>query len=102
MPAATVLIVEDDLDLQDFLRDVLGDQGYSVTMAANGLEALAALSRGPRPNVILLDLMMPLMDGWQFLAEVRAHGPYPDVPVVVETASKEPVVGGQRGGEKAV
>ena len=67
---AGILVVDDDQDIRDSLREVLEDEGYQVACVANGREALDYLkTASPRPCVILLDLMMPVMDGWQFLAE---------------------------------
>ena len=60
-----VLVVEDDQDLRDMLADVLTDEGFDVRTAAHGELALAMLEQW-RPHVILLDLNMPVMDGWTF------------------------------------
>src|SRR5579862_4602951 len=64
-----ILIVDDDPDIRDSLKEVLEDEGYEVNGVANGREALDYLRKSPRPCVILLDLMMPVMDGWQFRRE---------------------------------
>src|SRR4051794_23035693 len=62
----TVLVVNDDQDLREAIHDALDDHGYPVHLASNGEDALAALELLPEPpGVILLDLMMPVMDGWQ-------------------------------------
>src|SRR2546428_350964 len=66
-----VLVVDDDLAVRESMRSVLEGEGYAVTAAENGLEALQHLRNGLRPEVILLDLLMPVMDGWQFLRELR-------------------------------
>jgi CheY-like chemotaxis protein len=68
-----VLIVDDDPDILQTLGLCLSTEGYRVLMAANGEEALEVL-KNERPHVILLDLMMPVMDGWQFVAEMDARG----------------------------
>ena len=68
-----VLVVDDDPDILQTLALCLSTEGYRVEMAANGKEALEMLS-GERPAVILLDLMMPVMDGWQFVAEMDRRG----------------------------
>ena len=68
-----VLIVDDDPDILQTLGLCLSTEGYRVLMAANGEEALEVL-KSERPHVILLDLMMPVMDGWQFVAEMDARG----------------------------
>ena len=86
MSGAQVLLVDDDADIRRALGEILEDQGYSVTAAANGQEALDVLQRGSRPAVILLDLMMPVMDGYQFLAHHTADPRFAAIPVVVITA----------------
>ena len=64
---------------------VLEDEGYTVETAANGAEALEKLRHLPAPSVVLLDLMMPVMNGWRFLQLVNSGRP-PDFPVVVVSA----------------
>ncbi len=68
----TVLIVDDDPDIRSLLRAALAGEGYGVRVAANGVEALADLDH-ERPDLILLDLMMPVMDGVQFYERFRAR-----------------------------
>jgi CheY-like chemotaxis protein len=65
----SVLIVDDDLDILGALADLLESEGYHVTTVTDGQAALSYLRRGLRPCVILLDLMMPGMNGWDFRAE---------------------------------
>ena len=81
-----VLVVDDDYAVLDAIKDVLEDEGYEVCLAANGLEALKELRRGGPPCVILLDLMMPVMNGWQFLEQRRVHRELDAIPVVVMSA----------------
>jgi two-component system response regulator MprA len=83
-----VLVVDDDPSIQGFLAEALADEGYGVRTAANGREALAVLEDW-RPDVILLDLMMPEMDGWLFRAEQRAIPAVADVPVIVLSATRD-------------
>jgi CheY-like chemotaxis protein len=84
----TVLVVEDDRDLRELVSVILTGAGYHVVLAANGLEALARI-REQRPALILLDMRMPIMDGWAFCAELRTEeGPQP--PIVVVTAAANP------------
>ena len=83
----SILIVEDDADLREALSDVLRDAGYAVAMAADGREALDRLRRESRPSVILLDLTMPVMNGWQFRDEQRRDPDLSKIPVVVLSAS---------------
>ncbi|MEO8075298.1 MAG: response regulator [Acidobacteriota bacterium] len=67
--SATIFIVEDDLDTREMLEHFLRMEGFQVETAANGKVALERLNGGTRASVILLDLMMPVMDGWQFRHE---------------------------------
>ena len=69
----TVMVIEDDLECLEAMTDVLQYAGYQVATAANGLEALRYLEVNPPPALILLDLMLPVMDGWQFIKELRAR-----------------------------
>jgi CheY-like chemotaxis protein len=81
----TVLVVEDDTGLQETLEDLLAFEGYSVTVAKDGLDALAKLG-DPPPAVILLDVMMPRMDGYAFAEELRRRGLHPGIPILILTA----------------
>jgi two-component system, chemotaxis family, chemotaxis protein CheY len=83
----SILVVEDDIDVREALVDVLQARGYQVFSAPNGMEALDRIHReGLRPAVIILDLMMPMMSGGEFL-EHLANDPWRSgVPVVVVTA----------------
>ncbi len=69
-----VMVVDDDPDILQTLALCLSTEGYRVLMASNGKEALDLLAKEERPNAILLDLMMPVMDGWQFVAEIEKRG----------------------------
>jgi CheY-like chemotaxis protein len=93
-PCGGILVVDDDPDIRDSLREVLEDEGYDVTSVGNGREALDYLKQAsPRPCVILLDLMMPVMDGWQFRKEQKQDPEIADIPLVVITATgKRPVL----------
>lgn len=82
----TILIVEDDPDIRDALRDVLELDGYEVVEASNGKEGLERLGSIVRPCVILLDLMMPVMSGGEFLAVLRDTDVLATIPVVVVSA----------------
>lgn len=81
-----VLVVDDDRDLRETLADVLGDQGYKVRVASDGLEALDLLRKGEKPAVILLDWMMPRCDGAQFREQQTNDPSLADIPVVLLTA----------------
>jgi CheY-like chemotaxis protein len=81
-----VLIVEDDADLRDMMAQLLSLEGYRAEAVPNGREALHYLERGDRPDVILLDLMMPVMDGWEFRRRQVQDPAIANVPVVVLSA----------------
>lgn len=69
-----VLVIEDDEGIRESLKDVLEIEGYAVSTATNGLEGLRALEEAKELCLILLDLMMPVMNGWQFLEAIRERG----------------------------
>ena len=81
-----ILIVEDDPDVAQSVAEVLKASGYGTELAANGREALDHLQHNGLPDLILLDLMMPVMDGWQFREEQRKSPALDAVPVVIVTA----------------
>ncbi|HLJ86638.1 MAG TPA: response regulator [Candidatus Angelobacter sp.] len=81
-----LLVVDDDEVNRSLVARILGELGWEVHQAGNGLEALALLSTGRIPELILLDLMMPEMDGITFLHEIRKSPQWRDIPVVVITS----------------
>jgi CheY-like chemotaxis protein len=83
---AELLVVDDDYDIRDTLRDVLSDVGVTIAFAGDGIEALAYLRAHAHPRLILLDLMMPRCDGPTFRAEQRQDPALADIPVVVLSA----------------
>ncbi len=84
----TILLVDDDDDIREIVAEVLSSRGYNMLVACNGREALAVLDSTPHtPRLILLDLMMPDMDGQQFLDVQRLHPKHASIPVVVLTAA---------------
>jgi CheY-like chemotaxis protein len=84
-----VLVVDDDAGIRLTLSEILESEGYSVRTAGNGRDALRVLSDW-QPHVILLDLMMPEMDGWAFLHERQADAGLLRIPVVVMSAGYNP------------
>jgi CheY-like chemotaxis protein len=86
MTDRTVLIVDDEPELRDTLRDVLQDEGYAVAVASNGKEALAALPSLRRPCAIILDIIMPVLSGRDFYQAMRADPRFADIPVLISTS----------------
>src|SRR5262249_48882765 len=85
-PQLRVLLVEDDADLRDALCDALADPGHHVVTAVDGAEGLRRL-REDRPDVVVLDLMMPKLDGWQFRVAQREDPMIAATPVIAISAS---------------
>jgi CheY-like chemotaxis protein len=83
---ATVLVVEDDYAVQEYLLFVLEEAGYNVALANNGLDALRYLEAHPPPSLILLDLMMPVINGWAFRAAQQREPTLAAIPVVMMSA----------------
>jgi CheY-like chemotaxis protein len=80
-----ILIIDDDDDIRGILDLVLGAQGYEVVTAADGLAGLEQLRVGGRPSLILLDMMMPRLDGEGFLRAMRSNPHTADIPVIIVT-----------------
>lgn len=78
--------MEDDADIRETMQLVLELEGYAVATAANGREALDLLACGNRPALILLDLMMPVMGGWEFAGILEKDPCLAEIPVVLVTA----------------
>jgi CheY-like chemotaxis protein len=85
-PHCPVLIVEDDADLREMMAQLLTLEGYGTVTASNGREALRLLHEAAMPKVILLDLMMPVMDGWEFRRQQQADATIAGLPVIVLSA----------------
>jgi len=86
MPDVRVLVVDDEPDIRATVSAMLEIEGYAVAEAMNGAEALAAVEADP-PDLILLDMRMPVLDGWGFAAELRRRGHR--IPIVVMTAARD-------------
>lgn len=82
-----ILLIEDDESIREIVRDALTGEGFVVREAIHGADALEILG-GFRPHLIILDLMMPVMDGWTFRAHQRARGMATHVPLLVLSASR--------------
>ncbi len=83
--AGCILVVDDERDLRDSIAELLVDEGYDVEEAGDGAEALAK-ARACHPIVVLLDLMMPGMSGWEFRAQQRGDPELSEIPVIVVSA----------------
>ena len=86
MPDLRVMVVDDEPHIRATVTEMLEAEGYDVVEAANGAEALAAIEVTP-PDLVLLDMRMPVLDGWGFASELRRRG-HP-VPIVVMTAARD-------------
>jgi signal transduction histidine kinase len=82
-----ILVIDDDPDIRSSLEDILRDSGYVTTAAADGKAALESLRRAAGADLILLDLMMPVMDGWRFRLEQRKDAALRRIPVIALSAS---------------
>lgn len=80
------LVIEDDEAIRDSLKLVLELEGYSVFTAANGKEGLEMLKNIPRPCIIFLDLMMPIMNGWEFIDAIEKDDILAEIPVIIVSA----------------
>lgn len=82
----TILVVEDEHDLLAATKMILEDEGYDVIACAGGKEALACLEQRPRPDLVLMDVMMPVVNGFEVLAAVQAKEQLRSMPVVLMSA----------------
>ena len=87
MSTSTVMIVEDDPDTREMLGKFLELEGFLVETAGNGQQALERLDAGVKPSVIVLDLMMPVMDGWEFRRRQMKDDRYSTIPTIVVSAA---------------
>jgi CheY-like chemotaxis protein len=86
MPSPDILIVDDDPDIREALTQALEVEGYRVSIAVNGWDAWEKLHSGLSPALVLLDLMMPIMNGAEFLAALRGDAALRDLPVILVSA----------------
>jgi CheY-like chemotaxis protein len=92
--SAVVLLIDDEEAIRQTLSLALEFEGCQVFTASDGREGIEMLQRIPRPDLILLDLMMPVLDGWGFMEELQKKPEYSDIPVAIITAFSD------RGGIK--
>jgi DNA-binding response OmpR family regulator len=101
MKRASVLVIDDDADIRGLLRELLGRAGYEVVDSSNGREGLRALY-GSAPDLVLLDVSMPEMDGWQTLERIRDVSEVPVIMLTARTAELEKVRGLKAGADDYV
>jgi CheY-like chemotaxis protein len=89
---ALVLVVDDEPDHRTMMREALEDEGYRAETAVHGAEGLARIRAGFRPDIIILDLRMPVMDGWAFMTELKRDPELASIPVVVTTQAGDRVL----------
>lgn len=104
MDCDRILIVEDEADIRETLKEIMELEGYRVSTAENGERALVLLDEIQRPCLILLDLMMPVMDGWEFLHVLREQRQHvlATIPIVVVSAAADVLDVKQQYGCQAV
>ena len=90
MALKNILIADDDEDFHEALEAALSRRGFAVWHAHNGRQALARLAAGPLPHAILIDLMMPDIDGWQLLEALAREPALAAIPAAVMSASPKP------------
>jgi len=94
---SSVLIVEDDEDIRAAMAELLESEGFEVSVASNGKEGLEVLGQMVPPCLVLLDLMMPVMNGEDFLRHVRQDPALNVVPIIIVTASGQTALPGTQG-----
>jgi CheY-like chemotaxis protein len=98
---ADILIVEDEFAIAELLQEVLTDKGYRVQIASNGRQGLQRLAQGPRPDLVISDFMMPVMDGAHMLRAILDDDAYRDIPCIMMSAMPEGNVREAAGGYRA-
>jgi CheY-like chemotaxis protein len=86
LKSCRVMVVDDEVEVREALRDLVQDLGYEALGVANGVKALERLRDGLRPDLILIDLAMPEMNGWQLVLELSADPDLREIPVAILTA----------------
>lgn len=89
MSKKKIIVIEDDPNIREVLKLALDFEGYEVVTAQNGKEGLETLDKHPNIGLILLDLMMPIMNGWEFVDELKNKKKFDNVPIIVVSAYSE-------------
>lgn len=84
-----VLIVDDSRTEQHFLSELMRKKGFTVAVAENGDQAMSALEAGPRPDIILMDVVMPGENGFQLTRKITKHADYSVIPVIICTSKNQ-------------
>jgi two-component system response regulator CpxR len=87
----TILVVDDDPDIRQLVAELLRLTGYECSVAASGVDAIDQLAVDPLPSLVLLDVQMPMLDGWDTLRAIREQQRLADLPVVLCTVKSGPV-----------
>ena len=90
----TVLVVEDEQDLREMMRDALELNGYAVVTAGNGQDAMEKISHIENVCLVILDLFMPVMNGWDFIEQMRQRSDLASIPIVVHSSAPGPLPAG--------
>ena len=90
MPKKTIMVVDDDAPILELIGDILKPGGYNIVKAQSGSEALEKLKKN-KPDLILLDLMMPSMDGWDVCEKIKNNKKTENIPIIFVTAKNDPI-----------
>jgi two-component system alkaline phosphatase synthesis response regulator PhoP len=101
MGKQTILIVDDEPDFVMMLKQTLQDEGYTVEVAYNGVEAIQKVKQSP-PDAIVLDIMMPEKDGYEVCSELKNDDRYADIPIILLTAVSDHVSSSQYSHSQAL
>lgn len=88
MADKNILVVEDESDIASTLQLILTMEGHNVLLSYNGKEALEELNRGYKPDLIISDIMMPIMNGYDFISELRKNDRFKNIPLIFTSAAK--------------
>jgi CheY-like chemotaxis protein len=93
-PCETILVIEDDEPIRSLIQHALELEGYTILVAGDGKEGLELLRKVHRPCLILLDLMLPVMNGWEFLEELKRNkgDMLATIPVIITSAAGQAAV----------